>query len=259
MDKLKKVLTLYQISIRSQLSYKANFILELIIWSIYTLLPLFAANLLLQHFAEATQNLSALTNVLYGSILIGYNLARMCARGFDDYQHLLLSGHLDIYFTRPMPIILQILGHSLFLRRIAGILSGITALIYAYLLNSDAGIWLACLVSLLLTELYIGLMLISSAFLAITKKTSYAHSLLVDSSAELGFYPTDLLQTPAREVFMFIVPIYTCAYLPLKKLVFHEPGLVLSMLFAALTATAVLFLGALLFNASLKHYQSANE
>lgn len=256
-DNMKKIISLYRISLLSQLSYKTNFILEMSVWLIYSILPLLAVNLFLGELRTNNDSLLNVTNLMYGCIFISYNLARMFGRGFDNYQQLLFSGELDVYFSRPLPIISQILGSSLFIRRLSGILAGLAALIRSFVSFGGISILVTISVITSLFIMYLGLLLISASFLALTTKGNMATNFLVDSSSNFGFYPTEMLAKPAKEIFTFIIPIYFCAFAPIKKAISREYS-VLEIFSSITAAIAVLCIGIFVFNYSLSKYKSAN-
>lgn len=254
---MKKILSLYKISLKKQLSYKGNFFIELIVWSIYSLLPLILINLFLR-----ASNLDTIilqfTNLMYGIIYISYNFSRMIARGLDNYSQLLFSGDLDVFFIRPIPILLQVISSSLFLRRLSGIMIGIVAILRSYSNGISIPINFVIFLCITLSIMYIALLMISSSITTVTIKGTMLTNFLVDASANIGFYPTNLLQSPAKEIFTFIIPIYTCLYLPLQ-LIIKQENLLYIILLPLVSSLITLFIGIVFFNYFLKKYKSANS
>lgn len=252
---MRKLISLYKISLYKQLSYKTNFCLELIIWGIYALLPLFLVNLFLLNTTENTSVIQ-FSNLMYGIIYISYNFARMIARGLDDYSQLLFSGDLDVYFTRPLPILSQVMASSLFIRRLSGMAAGIIALLRSYYIDDAFPIYILLFLIVSLSIMYLGLLMISASITTITVKGTLLSNFLVDSSANIGFYPTDILHSPAKEIFTFIIPIYACLYLPLK--LSHDKNITFALLASLGVSSAVFIIGIFLFNILLKKYRSVN-
>lgn len=257
MDNLKKLLLLYRVSVYAQLSYRVNILIEMVVWLLYAALPLLAVNLFLSEITNLSDELIHLTNLMYGCIFVSNNAARMVGRGFDNYQQLLADGELDIFFIRPLPIIYQVLGSQLFMRRLSGIFMGIIALIRSFCLYGYVSIGVLVSVILCLFLMYLGLMMIAASIIAMTTKGTRATELLVGTSTDIGFYPTDIITSPAHEIFTFIIPIYTCAYLPLHNLIYQGHSSVTSLLIAGCVAGAVGGLGVWLFNRSLARYESS--
>lgn len=255
---MKKTLMLYRASLIGQISYKKNMILELVVWFIYSLVPLIAIKLFLKVSAAGNNNVSTTVNFMYGSILIAYNFARMFARGLDNYQQLLFSGDLDIYFTRPLSIIYQVIVSEIFIRRISGIIVGIISILESYRQGFGLSIITTLYLILILMITYIGLMLISASILTITTEGTILTSILVDSSANIGFYPTTLLKNPAKFIYTFIVPIYFCLYLPVE-LIRNGDVVFLGYIYPFLTMLLVNLIGIYMFNYMLLKYQSNNR
>ncbi len=254
---MEKLISLYRISIKTQLSYKANFIIEMVVWLFYSLIPLLAINLFLQ-WNSFSQETVVISNLLYGSIYISYNFARMIGRGFDDFQRLIFTGDLDIFYTRPLPIVSQVLSYSLFLRRISGVLAGVIAILKASTAYGASLIILVLIVVICLTVMYMGLLMISSSIMIVTIKGTMLSSVLVDSSSSLGFYPIDILSSPAKEIFTFVIPIYPCAYLPIKIFIESGDTPYLILLLSTVVSVVVIIIGIVVFNLFLNKYESAN-
>ncbi|MBW9211978.1 MULTISPECIES: ABC-2 family transporter protein [Terrabacteria group] len=255
---MKKTLMLYRASLTGQISYKKNMILELVIWFIYSIIPLIAVNLFLKGSVASNNNVSMLVHFMYGSILVAYNFARMFARGLDNYQQLLFSGDLDIYFTRPLSIIYQVIISEIFIRRISGIIVGIISILESYRQGFELSIIATLYLILILGITYIGLMLIAASILTITTEGTMLASILVDSSANIGFYPTTLLKNPAKFIYTFIVPIYFCLYLPVD-LIGNSDIVFLGYIYPFFTMVLVNLMGICMFNYMLLKYQSNNR
>ncbi len=250
---LKKFVLLYRASIVSQLSYKKNLIVELVVWFLYALLPLFAMDLFLRDHVVGA---SMLVYYMYGMILVAYNLARMFARGLDQYEQLLFTGALDVYFTRPMSVVVQVIGSELFLRRLSGIVVGVIAICKSYAMGLLVSWWFSLYLVVVLMVVFVGLMLVSASILTVTQEGTMLASILVDSSAHIGFYPTTMVAQPARFVFMYVVPIYFCLYVPVEMVLSGK--YVLGFLIPFGVMCIVFGVGLFVFHLMLKQYQSSN-
>ena len=121
---LNVLLSLIRASVRSQMQYRASFIL----WSVgnfssvgVELLGLWA---LFARFGDLPGWTLAQVAVLYGIVILAFALAEMAGRGFDQFASLVRSGDFDRFLLRPQPTALLLAGQIFELSRVGRLLAG---------------------------------------------------------------------------------------------------------------------------------------
>ena len=262
---MKKLWQVYKMCIKndifSQTSYKKDFILQLIVWSIYTFLPFLSIVLLIENFGDIQGYTTYHIAIFYGVVTISHDFSRMVARGFDNFSILLISGDLDLFFIRPQPILIQVFGSSIFLRRLSGILQGLIILIGGLIpYGVDFCLWMAVLLIICATIiLYMALLIIYSAICFYTIKDNLFSELIIDTSVSLSYYPMDVFKKPLRFIFTYIIPVACCIYYPLQQMLLYAHIAWSKIAFSWLCAGGMLMISILLFHCGLRRYRSVNN
>lgn len=118
----------------SQLKYPLDFFVQLLIWIIYTFIPIIGTYFMLDYFGEVGNFRKEHIFFLMGIVGISYDISRMIGRGFDNFHNFILQGDLDILLVRSVNLKLQIMESSIFLRRLSGIVNYIIIIVIS--LNS---------------------------------------------------------------------------------------------------------------------------
>lgn len=220
---LKDYFILIKISIKCQLKYKLDFFVQLIIWSIYAFIPIIAVDLLIKKFGNLGNWTQYNIFIGYAVIMLSYDLARMIARGFDNFHNYVENGSLDIILVKPLGVFLQIMGNEFFLRRFSGIISYIF-LLFLSISKLDIEMnklyisifILFIVISIVL--LFISLLIFSSIFTLIFKKRNLISEILVDKTAFISYVPTNMLNKIVKTFLIYFIPIYFCYYIPMNKI-----------------------------------------
>lgn len=249
--------------IKSQMSYRWDFVAQMIIWGIYTFLPFLALSILFMGVDTIGEWDIYSIAVVYGIVGVGYDCARMFGRGFDSFEKFLSHGELDIFFIRPLSIAFQVYSSRFFVRRIAGIIQYIVVMVYGLcnLKVSNIGsvifVSVGCTVNIFF--LFLGLLILYSSICFITIKKNLFSEIVVDNVASIGYYPVEYLNKPIQLIFMYIIPIAICVYLPMKNVLFVHNTEYLQLV-AGFVVSVVFFLVCnVVFNKSIRNYRSVNS
>ena len=253
------IFSYWRISILAQLTYKKDFLVEIIVWFLYSTIPFLSLTLLLQKFVYLGRFSIYHIAVLYGLSQMSYDIARMFGRGFDNFADTIMSGDFDIYYIRPLSILFQILANDIFLRRIAGILQGAIILAWGLTkLQMLSSLFQIILIVFIGSLMYMGLFIFNSSLILLTIKENSFVSYLIDLSVQVGYYPIDLIKNPLKTILTFILPIGLCIYYPVCS-VFDGNGYFYRMAFSGLTSLIVLFFSIVFFHLSKRKYISVNN
>ncbi|MEF9920420.1 ABC-2 family transporter protein [Anaerorhabdus sp.] len=254
--------SIVKVSVESQLSYRCDFILQLIIWTIYSFVNFIGLYLLMINYVEIGSQNFIETIYMFGLITISYNLARMIARSFDNFHVLTMTGDLDVFYIRPLPIIFQIISSNLFLRRIAGIFQGIVVLIIYYQYVNTPIYNFAFITSLIIlntTIMYVGLLICYGALCFVSENGNLFLNLFVDTSSNIGYYPLKYLTGIVKYFLIIVIPIYYVVYIPATLLISADRGICFSIFISSVISMIILGLSVIIFNRMSKKYQSVNS
>ncbi len=254
-------LEFWKLSVKSQISYRKDFIVELIIWFFYSIVPFFALSLMLQKYSLIGNLSIGEVAILYGVSQVSYDVARMIGRGFDNFTDLVMGGDFDLYYIRPISILYQILFSDIFLRRLAGIFQGILLVIYGIgKLNifSIVNCLLFVLIILITVIMFLAFFIINASITLLTIKENVFLSYLLDLTSQIGYYPMNLLKNPIKFVITYIIPIGICVYYPVITIIYNE-NILPKIIISALTSGTFIILAIWLFDFCKKYYRSVNN
>lgn len=260
----KIYILLISISIKSQLKYKLDFIIQLIVWMIYSFIPIISIDILIMKFGNLGNWDSSLLFISYSIIMFSYDFSRMVGRGFDNFHNYVENGKLDIILVRPWGISLQILGNDFFLRRLSGILTYLILLIISISkLNIEFNKFyiFVCIMFLSLSTIFIffSLLYISSIFTIIFRKRNFISSIIFDKAAFVTYLPLNLLNKVLKYFFTFIVPMYYCYFVPLDNIFnYNNSQIIFFSIFKSLIfSTNYLFISKIMFIKILRKFYTS--
>ncbi len=113
-DKLSVYYRLVKNDFLSQKNDIQAFRVNIVIWFIYSCIPLFTITILLEKFKNLG-GYSVFEIALFYSVLgFSYDFARMIGRGFDNFQKLIINRDIEIYLTRPYSVLFQVIANNFF-------------------------------------------------------------------------------------------------------------------------------------------------
>lgn len=131
MDGLRLYLKYAALSIRSQLQYRASFVMHSLGVLIGTGVEFVGIWALFARFGQLRGWTLAEVALFYGMISIAWAVCDAIARGFDVFGTTVKAGDFDRLLLRPRSTVLQLLGHELTLRRAGRLIQGAAVLGYA--------------------------------------------------------------------------------------------------------------------------------
>ena len=126
------------VQLRSQLQYRASFLLDLLSTGMIVLFEFGSMALVLQRFGSIQGWRLPEIAFLYGLVEISFGLMDMLFSGFDppDFGRRVRQGTFDQFLLRPINITAQVMGAALELRRLGKIAFGLGLFVYALSLNN---------------------------------------------------------------------------------------------------------------------------
>src|SRR5204863_7858896 len=119
------------ISLRGQLQYRANFVLQTLGHLLVTFIEFLGLWALFDRFGNLRGWALPQVAMMYGMISISFALSDAFSRGFDWFANTIRSGDFDRILLRPRSSVLQISGQEITLKRIGRLVQGMAVLIWA--------------------------------------------------------------------------------------------------------------------------------
>ena len=266
---MRATLDLYRrligVQIRSQLQYRASFLLDTFTTGFMVITSFLTLALILQRFDNVGGWRLPEVAFLYGTVEVAFGLMDMLFSGFDpdNFGKQVRQGAFDQLLLRPLGITLQVLGSQFVVRRLGRIAQGAAVLVYA-LVTLHVQWTLAKLLYLpvvlaSLVSFFGALFMIGATITFWTVESIEVINIFTYGGSEMMEYPMHIYQDWMRRFFTFIVPAIFLNYYPaLYFLDYPDPlGLPAFAPFLAPLAGAGVLLAAIAFwRFGIRHYQS---
>jgi ABC-2 type transport system permease protein len=253
---------------RSQLQYRASFVLDVFSTAFFTITEFGALALVLTRFETIGGWTLAEVAFLYGLVELSFGFMDMVFAGFDPqfFGQNIRKGTFDQFLLRPVPLVWQVFGSDLTLRRIGRVFLGLA--IFAFAASFSGVEWTLLKVIYLpfviigMVLFFGGLFMIGSSLTFWTVESVEAMNILTYGGGFLISYPMSIYQDWLRRIFTFVIPAIFLNYYPAlyflgKPDPFNFPFIAH---FLAPVAGAVIFALALAFwKFGLEHYQSTGS
>ena len=131
MDTLRLYLRYIGVSIRSQMQYRASFLMLSAAQFLTTGIEFVAIWALFRRFGSLRGWKFAEVGLFYGMINIAFAIAEGAARGFDTFPNMVKSGDFDRLLLRPRSTAFQVAAAELQLCRGGRLVQGLVVLIWA--------------------------------------------------------------------------------------------------------------------------------
>ncbi len=268
---MREYFILIKYQLKAQLQYPLDFLIQMIIWGIYTFIPFIALNILMAQFDAIGEWNSYQIALLYGIVGLGYDISRFVGRGFDNFHQYTLSGNLDVLFIRPVGIITQIMGNNLFLRRIAGILNYLIIVIVSSAIifkQQDYPLFIfigtIAISTISATLIFLGLLILYASTCIFTINKNIVSDIIIDNVSTIGYIPTNQLHIMMQKLLLYIIPIGTVVYIPIQGLLFNQNvtgyGLMMTQNLVSIVISSVFIcIAKKVFLYSLKYYSSTGS
>ena len=262
MREIKMMFRLLRASAKSQVMYKADFVIGLIGALSYNALFLASIGIITSHFGSLGGFSAWEIVLLYAMFEIAHGLYGFALQNMSSYlNRLVMDGTLDVYFTRPYDILTQLNGTKMNYTAFVDLFIGVACFCAV---AGNAGIaWTAAKV------LMIPVFAISGAFVEFSLSLVMNCGTVVSPNLRSLYgayyqlvligqrYPLHLFARGFQAIMTFIVPLGFMNYYPVLFLTDRPLGSV--GLFAPAVAALFSFMAVKVFNSTLKHYSSTGN
>jgi ABC-2 type transport system permease protein len=203
---------------RSEMQYRVSFIMQLVGNLILHIMEFVTILIFFRHFDAIGGWRAGDIAFLYGLGGIAFGLAHSAAAGFSSFDQLIRQGTFDRILTRPVGMLVQVLGGDLQLRRLGQVAQGVAALIVAITLIDipwTVGRILYLPVVLLSTiVLFMSLFALEAVMCFWTTEANETVNAFTYGGSLLTQYPLHIYEQWLRRLFFFIIPLGFVIYAP---------------------------------------------
>jgi ABC-2 type transport system permease protein len=218
MNALALYLRYASVSLKSQLQYRASFIMQAGGVFLITIIEFFGIWVLFDRFGQVRGWTLAEIALFYAMISITWALCDAIGRGFDQFGAMMKAGDFDRILLRPRTTVLQLIGQELTLRRIGRLLQGLIILVYAMVaLKLD---WTAGRAFLLTFAIlggvctFLGVLVLQATSAFWTTETLEVWNAFTYGGVTMSQYPVAIYRPWFRKFFTFVIPLACINYLP---------------------------------------------
>lgn len=262
MREIKMMFRLLRASAKSQVMYKADFVIGLIGTLSYNALFLASIGIITSRFGSLGGFSVWEIVLLYAMFEIAHGLYGFFLQNMSSYlNRLVMDGKLDIYFTRPYGILTQLNGSKMNYTAFVDLFIGVVCFCAA---AANAGI-----VWTIPKALMIPVFAVSGAFVEFALSLVMNCGTVVSPNLRSLYgayyqlvligqrYPLNLFANGFQAMLTFIFPLGFMNYYPVLFLTDRSLGWV--GLFAPFVAMLFSLMAVKVFNATLKHYSSTGN
>lgn len=142
---------------------------------------------------------------------VGFSITECFFRGFDNFDTLLSNGKFDIMLIRPQPILFQITGEIIEIKKLGRAFFAIVILILVVLKNpilwSAEKIFTIILMILGTVIIYSGLFIVKAAICFYTTSSLEIMNIFTDGARDLTQYPLTIYKQAVLKFFTYIIPL----------------------------------------------------
>jgi ABC-2 type transport system permease protein len=249
------------LSIRSQMQYRASFVMAVLGHLAITGVEFLGIVVLFQRFGSLRGWSLPEVALLYGMVNTGFALAEGGARGFDTFANMVKTGSFDRLLLRPRPTALQVAGQEVQLMRSGRFLQGLLVLSWAlahlHVAWTPSRLLLLPASILGTAALFYGLHVLQATMAFWTVESLEMMNALTYGGTETAQYPLDIYRPWFRTFFTVVVPLACTNYFPAQAIT----GRGAFQLAWAAPVVGVLFLLVSLqaWQVGVRHYQSTGS
>jgi ABC-2 type transport system permease protein len=205
-------------SLRSQLQYRASFIMQAIGAFLITGIEFVGIWALFDRFGQLRGWSLPEVALFYGMISVTFAISDSLARGFDLFGTMVKAGDFDRILLRPRSTVLQLLGQEITLRRVGRLAQGAIILIWAILVLDLS--WTGPRLALLLATicggvcLFMGLVILQATSAFWTTESLEVWNAFTYGGVTMSQYPVAIYRPWFRRFFTFVIPLACVNYLP---------------------------------------------
>ena len=217
-DTVRLYLRYVGVSVRSQMQYRASFLLSTLGHFLLTGIEFVAIWALFERFRDIDGWRLPEVALLYGIANIAFALAEGAGRGFDMFSRLVKSGDFDRLLLRPRSTAFQVAASEVQLLRVGRFAQAAIVLVWA--LGELDVAWTVARVALFAAAIlagvctYFGLFVLQATLSFWTTEGLEVMNVVTYGGVESTQYPVSIYREWMRSFFTFVVPLALVGYYP---------------------------------------------
>ena len=254
------------ISFRSQMQYRASFIMQTLGQFVISIIEFLAIWALFHRFGSLAGWTLPEVGFLYGIVNTIWAVTDAVSRGFDIFGNTVRLGEFDRVLLRPRSTVLQLAGQEFTLRRVGRFAQGFAVLLWAIHALDIA--WSVGKLVLLIEAflggccLFYGLLIIQATTCFWTTETIEIMNVFTYGGVETARYPMSIYGRNFRRIFTYVIPLASVTYFPSLVILNKTDPLGFPAWFSWISPSlGVAFLAVSLFiwRFGVRHYQSTGS
>ena len=218
LDTLRLVGHFVSLSLRSQMQYRASFVLQTIGIFCVTGIEFLGVWALFARFGSLRGWSLGEVALLYGMVNVAFALAELVGRGFDTFPGMVQRGEFDRVLLRPRSTALLVAAREVHLMRVGRMVQGVAVLGWA--MAAVDVVWTPARVTLLVCAvaggvcLFVGLFVILATMSFWTIESLEVMNTVTYGGVETAQYPLAIYRGWFRRFFTYVVPLACVNYFP---------------------------------------------
>ncbi|HEY7091245.1 MAG TPA: ABC-2 family transporter protein [Tepidisphaeraceae bacterium] len=254
------------ISIRSQLEYRASFLMQSFGVFVITGGEFLGVWALFSRFGHLKGWTLPQVALIYGMISITFAISDALWRGFDQFGGMVKAGDFDRILLRPRSTVLQLIGQEVTLRRIGRFAQGIFVLVYATIALPIE--WTPPRVALLLLAVvggvcvFVGIVVLQATSAFWTTESLEVWNAFTYGGVTMSHYPLPIYRPWFRWFFTFVIPLACVNYFPAVAILGREDPLgssAMAQWLAPLAGPVFLVICLQVWKIGVRHYRSTGS
>lgn len=252
-------------SVRSQLQYRASFVLMTVGHFLVVGIEFAGVRMLFDRFGNLRGWSLAEVALLYGVANVSFAIAEGMGRGFDTFGAMVKSGDFDRLLLRPRSTAFQVAAQEVQLMRAGRLTQGLLVLTWGlWELGFSWGDprWLPIAGGIVGgIGVFYGLFVVQATLAFWTVESLEVLNTLTYGGVETSQYPLTIYRERFRQFFTFVVPLACVNFLPVQAALHHAslPTLLFWTVAPAVVGAAFLLAALQLWEFGVRRYRSTGS
>ena len=258
---MKLVRTYLSLHLKTALEYRSSFIMTIISQSLAMVVELFAVLTLFKKFNLLEEYNSYELLLGFSVLWLGFSLAEMFGRGFDQFSRIIVNGNFDVLLIRPRSIYMQVFGSDMCYEKIGRVLITTAILIFsATKIMVEVNILKILLLILMVlgaTIVSLSVFILGASVTFVTIQGLEAVNIITNGTRQIGQYPMGIYKKWIRSFFTVVIPITVVNYYPLEYLTGRTDNILYMLM--PLYSIVILIISIKIFKLGMSKYQSTGS
>ena len=258
---MKLVRNYLSLHLKTALEYRSSFIMTIISQSLAMVVELFAVLTLFKKFNLLEEYNSYELLLGFSVLWLGFSLAEMFGRGFDQFSKIIVNGNFDLLLIRPRSIYMQVFGSDMCYEKIGRVLITTAILVFS---ATKIMVEFNILKIILLILMVLGAVTISMSVFILGASVTFVTiqglesvNIFTNGTRQIGQYPMGIYKKWIRTFFTVAIPLTVVNYYPLEYLAGRTDNIL--YVFMPLYSIVLLIISVKIFKLGMSKYQSTGS